>query len=223
MHSFLRNTAQEIIQTYLELQNLVVVLPNRRAGLFFTKHLGTLIEKPTWMPEIKTIEDVFFQYAGQRPSDDLTLIFELYKVYQTLHPEPEAFDRFYFWGEMILKDFNDLDQFIAEAKKLYLYLYEIKEIESDLSFLTDQQIALIRQFWDSFQNQGRGHQEKFLKFWQILYPLYDAFKASLNVSGMAYSGMLYRKVAEKLDVITPPEKQYVFYRFQCFLPKQRKS
>lgn len=222
MHSFLRNTAQKIIQTYPELQNLVLVLPNRRAGLFFTKHLGTLIDKPTWMPEIKTIEDVFYQYAGQRPSDDLTLIFELYKVYQTLHPEPETFDRFYFWGEMILKDFNDVDQFMAEAKKLYLYLYEIKEIESDLSFLTEQQIALIRQFWDSFQNQGRGHQEKFLKFWQILYPLYDALKASLNVSGMAYSGMLYRKVAEKLDGIETPEKQYVFIGFNAFTKTEEK-
>lgn len=222
MQSFLRNTAQEILQSFPETQNLVIVLPNRRAGLFFTKHLGTLIEKPTWMPEIKTIEDVFYQYAGQRPSDDLSLIFELYKVYQTMHPEPESFDRFYFWGEMILKDFNDVDQFMAEAKKLYLYLYEIKEIESDLSFLTDQQIALIRQFWDSFQNQGRGHQEKFLKFWQILYPLYDAFRGSLNVSGMAYSGMLYRKVAEKLDVIAIPEKQYVFIGFNAFTKTEEK-
>ncbi|WP_373496319.1 PD-(D/E)XK nuclease family protein [Aquiflexum sp.] len=222
MHSFLRNTAEEIIQTYPELQNLVIVLPNRRAGLFFTKHLGILIDKPTWMPEIKTIEDVFYQYAGQRPPDDLTLIFELYKVYQTLHPEPETFDRFYFWGEMILKDFNDVDQFMAEAKKLYLYLYEIKEIESDLSFLTEQQIALIRQFWDSFKNQGRGHQDKFLKFWQILYPLYDAFKSSLNVSGMAYSGMLYRKVAEQLGQITPPEKQYVFIGFNAFTKTEEK-
>ncbi len=103
MHSFLRNTAASILQEYQELQNLVIVLPNRRAGLFFTQHLGALIEKSTWMPEVKTIEDVFYQYAGQRPSDDLTLIFELYKVYQSLHPEPETFDRFYFWGEMILK------------------------------------------------------------------------------------------------------------------------
>lgn len=222
MNSFLRNTAQEIIQTYLELQNLVIVLPNRRAGLFFTKHLGTLIDKPTWMPEIKTIEDVFYEYAGQRPSDDLTLIFELYKVYQTLHPEPESFDRFYFWGEMILKDFNDVDQFMAEAKKLYLYLYEIKELESDLSFLSDQQIALIRQFWDSFQNQGKGHQEQFLKFWQLLSPLYEAFQASLNVSGSAYSGMLYRKVAENLETISRPDKQWVFIGFNAFTATEEK-
>lgn len=216
MHSFLRNTAASILQEYKELQNLVIVLPNRRAGLFFTQHLGALIEKPTWMPEVKTIEDVFYQYAGQRPADDLTLIFELYKVYQSLHPEPEAFDRFYFWGEMILKDFNDLDQFMADAKKLYLHLSEIKELESDLSFLSNSQIELIRQFWNSFERQDRSHQEKFLKFWQMLSPLYHAFQASLEVSGLAYSGKLYRRIAASVGEIPRPEKQFIFIGFNAF-------
>ncbi|WP_113922952.1 PD-(D/E)XK nuclease family protein [Cognataquiflexum aquatile] len=222
MHSFLRNTADSILQEYQELQNLVIVLPNRRAGLFFTQHLGALIEKPTWMPEVKTIEDVFYQYAGQRPSDDLTLIFELYKVYQRLHPEPETFDRFYFWGEMILKDFNDLDQFMADAKKLYLHLSEIKELESDLSFLSNSQIELIRQFWNSFERQDRSHQEKFLKFWQMLSPIYQAYQVSLEVSGLAYSGKLYRKVAQSLGEISKPEKQFIFIGFNAFTGTEEK-
>lgn len=222
MHSFLRNTAASILQEYQELQNLVIVLPNRRAGLFFTQHLGALIEKPTWMPEVKTIEDVFYQYAGQRPSDDLTLIFELYKVYQSLHAEPETFDRFYFWGEMILKDFNDLDQFMADAKKLYLHLSEIKELESDLSFLSNSQIELIRQFWNSFERHDRSHQEKFLKFWQMLSPIYRAYQASLEVSGLAYSGKLYRKVAQSLEEISKPEKQFIFIGFNAFTGTEEK-
>ena len=119
MHSFLKNTAWEILEKHRNLQNLTLILPNRRAGLFFTQHLGTLITEPMWMPEVKTIEDVFYQYAGQRPADDLTLIFELYRVYYDLHPAPEDFDRFFFWGELILKDFNDLDQFMVDARKLY--------------------------------------------------------------------------------------------------------
>ena len=83
------------------------------------------------MPEVKTIEDIFYQYAGQRPADDLTLIFELYRVYKDMHPAPEDFDKFFFWGEMILKDFNDLDQFMADAKRLYHQLAEFKEFEAE--------------------------------------------------------------------------------------------
>lgn len=222
MHSFLRNTAESILKENQDLQNLVIVLPNRRAGLFFTQHLGSLIDKPTWMPEVRTIEDIFYQYAGQRPADDLTLIFELYKVYQKLHPAPEEFDKFYFWGEMILKDFNDVDQFLVNAKKLYLHLSEIKDLESDLSFLTENQVELIKQFWRSFERQDRSHQDKFLKFWELLNPLYQAFQSSLEVSGFAYSGKLYRKVAESLDSLAMPDKKFIFIGFNAFTATEEK-
>ena len=216
MHSFLKNTAKEILESGVDLQKLTVVLPNRRAGLFFTQNLGSLITEPTWMPEVKTIEDIFYDLAGNRPADDLTLIFELYSVYQELNPEAETFDRFYFWGEMILKDFNDVDQFMANADKLYHHLSEIKELESDLSFLTESQVELIKQFWSSFIRQDRDHQEKFLKFWQLLSPLYASFQGSLAISGLAYSGMLYRKVAESLDILSRPEKTHYFIGFNAF-------
>ncbi|MFD2036895.1 PD-(D/E)XK nuclease family protein [Belliella marina] len=222
MHSFLKDTAARILEEQTNLQDLVIILPNRRAGLFFTQHLGSLIEKPTWMPDIKTIEDIFYLYAGQRPADDLTLIFELYKVYKTVHPAPEPFDKFYFWGEMMLKDFNDVDQFMAEAKKLYHHLSEIKDIESDLSFLTESQIELIKQFWSSFDQQDRSHQEKFLRFWQLLNPIYTAFQAALDVSGLAYSGKLYRKVAENLESIPKPDKKYMFIGFNAFTTTEEK-
>jgi hypothetical protein len=222
MHSFLINTAKEILEKHENLQNLSIVLPNRRAGLFFTKHLGTLISQPTWMPEVKTIEDIFYQYAGQRPTDDLTLIFELYRVYRDLHPNPEDFDRFFFWGEMILKDFNDVDQFMTDAKRLYHQLAEFKEFESDQSFLTEGQVVLIQQFWNSFIRQDRMHQEKFLKFWELLNPLYQAFQASLDVSGLAYSGKLYRKVVESLDQLEKPEKHTIFIGFNAFTGTEEK-
>lgn len=216
MHNFLRNTAEKILKESRSLKEVVVILPNRRAGLFFTQHLGTLIDQPTWMPEVKTIEDLFYELAGKWPADDLTLIFELYRVYQDLHPDPETFDRFFFWGEMILKDFNDVDQFMADPEKLYHHLAEIKELESDLSFLTGSQIELIRQFWNSFISQDKKHQEKFLKFWQLLKPLYRAFQSSLEVSGLAYSGKLYRQVAGNLGAIEKPSKKYIFLGFNAF-------
>lgn len=222
MESFLKETASAILRDYKDLHNLVLVLPNRRAGLFFTQHLGQLIDKPTWMPQVKTIEDLFFQLAGQRPADDLTLIFELYRVYQNIHPQPEAFDRFYFWGEMILKDFNDLDQFMVDAGKLYHQLSELKELESDLGYLSPAQIELIRQFWRSFERQDRKHQEKFLKFWQLLGPLYQSFQSALELSGLTYSGRIYRHVAEGLEKLERPDKHFVFIGFNAFTRTEEK-
>ncbi len=222
MDSFLRETAEDLLNRKGQLRGMTIILPNRRAGLFFTRHLGQLIQQPAWMPAIKTIEDLFNDMAQLRPADSLTLIFELYQVYTQLHPTPEPFDRFYFWGELILKDFNDLDQFMVDASKLYHQLSEIKEIETDWSFLTEHQIALIKAFWRSFEGKESHHKDKFLKFWELLAPLYGAFQGSLKVSGLAYAGMIYRQVAESLPQMQPPESNHVFVGFNAFTLTEKK-
>src|SRR5690606_23092588 len=115
MRNFLKYTTRKILSDFNALHQLLLVFPNLRAALSFSKHLGDLIEKPQWMPEVKTIEEIFYSHAGKKPADQLTLIFELYHVYAGLHANPEPFDRFYYWGEIILKDFNDLDNFLVDA------------------------------------------------------------------------------------------------------------
>ena len=199
MTPFLKETAQQLLDSGQDLKDLRVVLPNRRAGLFFTKYLGELIEQPVWMPEVITIEQLVYQLAGNTPTDDLTLVFELYETYRTLQKDAEPFDRFFHWGELILKDFNDLDQFLAPVKQVYAHLAEIKEFESDLSFLTEDQWALIAQFWKAFERQNETEKARFLKFWQILGALYEGFQERLQKSGLAYGGQLYRQVASTTD------------------------
>ncbi|GAB3652685.1 PD-(D/E)XK nuclease family protein [Echinicola sediminis] len=222
MQSFLRDTAASLLKKYDDLKKVTVILPNRRAGLFFTQHLGQLIDRPQWMPAVKTVEDLFYELADQRPTDQLSLIFELYKVYKELQHDPEPFDRFYYWGEMILKDFNDIDQFLVDPTKLYSLLAEIKSIESDLSFLTEGQVELVKQFWKSFQREGRGHQDKFLRFWQLLLPLYERYQQELDVLGLAYSGKLYRKAVAKLEGLERPGQSYVFVGFNAFTRTEEK-
>ncbi|EPA00551.1 hypothetical protein A33Q_0024 [Indibacter alkaliphilus LW1] len=222
MDSFLKDTAASILASGRDLKEVTVILPNRRAGLFFIRQLGELIENPSWMPEVKTIEQVFTGLTGQVPADDLSLVFELYEVYCQLQPEPEDFDRFYFWGELILKDFNDIDQFMADAKTLYRNLSEIKSFESDLSYLTEEQIKLIEQFWKSFKSQEEKEKEKFLRFWQVLGDLYERFNAHLDVSGKYYSGKIYKNGVLQLDRMATPAKHHVFVGFNAFTITEEK-
>lgn len=222
MNPFLKETAQKILESGRDLKEITVVLPNRRAGMFFTRYMGELIQEPVWMPEVITIEQLFYRLAGNTPADELTLIFELYELYRQIQKEPEDFDRFYFWGELILKDFNDLDQFLAPAKTVYTNLAEIKEFESDLSFLSEEQKELISQFWKAFERQNESEQERFLRFWQILAQLYDQFQARLRTAGLAYSGQLYRQVAENTNLIAKPEKHVVFVGFNAFTLTEEK-
>uniref|UniRef100_UPI00404887C1 PD-(D/E)XK nuclease family protein n=1 Tax=Algoriphagus sp. TaxID=1872435 RepID=UPI00404887C1 len=222
MTPFLKETAQQLLDSGQDLKDLRVVLPNRRAGLFFTKYLGELIEQPVWMPEVITIEQLVYQLAGNTPTDDLTLVFELYETYRTLQKDAEPFDRFFHWGELILKDFNDLDQFLAPVKQVYAHLAEIKEFESDLSFLTEDQWALIAQFWKAFERQNETEKARFLKFWQILGALYEGFQERLQKSGLAYGGQLYRQVASTTDSIPKPDKHLIFIGFNAFTGAEEK-
>ena len=222
MNPFLKETAQKILESGRDLKEITVVLPNRRAGLFFTRYMGELIQEPVWMPEVITIEELFYRLAGNTPADELTLIFELYELYRQIQTEPEDFDRFYFWGELILKDFNDLDQFLAPAKTVYTNLAEIKEFESDLSFLSEEQKALISQFWKAFERQNASEQERFLGFWQILAHFYDQVQVRLRTAGLAYSGQLYRQVVEHTDQIPKPGKHVVFVGFNAFTLTEEK-
>jgi hypothetical protein len=222
MIPFLKETAQQLLTSGRDLKGLRVVLPNRRAGLFFTKYLGELIQQPVWMPEVVTIEQLVYELSGNTPTDDLTLVFELYEQYRCLQKDPEPFDRFYHWGELILKDFNDLDQFLAPVKQVYAHLAEIKEFESDLSFLTEEQWALIAQFWKAFERQNETEKERFLKFWQILGSLYEGFQVRLQASGKAYGGQLYRQVASNTEIIAKPDKQVVFIGFNAFTLAEEK-
>src|SRR5690606_15540007 len=97
-----------------------------------------------------------------------------------------------------------------------------KVIENDLTYLTDSQINLIREFWRSFEVKDKLHQEKFLKFWKMLRPIYTNFQDALSGTGMAYSGMLYRQVVDRLMQLEKPDRHYVFIGFNAFTLTEEK-
>ena len=100
MIPFLKETAKSLLDSGRDLKAIRLVLPNRRAGLFFTKYLGELIDQPVWMPEVLTIEQLVYQLAQNTPTDELTLVFELYEQYCQLQKDPEPFDRFFSLGRV---------------------------------------------------------------------------------------------------------------------------
>lgn len=58
----------------------------------------------------------------------------------------EDFDRFVFWGDMLISDFNDADRYLAEPRELFRNVKDLREISSD--FLTEEQKNIIKKYWD---------------------------------------------------------------------------
>ncbi len=200
MSTFLGELAQHILVAYRgRLAELQIVFPNRRAGLYLRKELGRRIHDPVWMPRIYTMEEYVLSKSSLQPIEKLEGIFSLYEIYKIHQPEAERFDKFFFWGEMILKDFEEIDQYLVDPEKLFTTIRSQKELDEAFYFLEEEDRRIIEEFWSTFLPDVDTAQERFLRTWEILHPIYLEFKRQLICQGKGYNGLIYRQLAERLD------------------------
>ena len=79
MKPFLLELAEQIKKDHGVLDEVTLVFPNRRAILYFRKHLGSLLVNPAFAPSMVTIEDFIGGFSKLRTPDRLELVFRLYK------------------------------------------------------------------------------------------------------------------------------------------------
>ena len=197
---FLQQVAANLWQRYGEqLGKLTIVLPTRRACLYFAEYLSELISKPVWQPSYKTLDGLMAESGSMAIADQYRLLVELYKVYIKHRKVQESFDHFYFWGEAMLNDFNTIDKYRVNARQLFRNLADQKELEGDYSFLDEAQVSLIQSFWQSFNpGESTAIQKSFVEIWDILYMVYTDFKQALKTKNIAYEGMSERWLADAL-------------------------
>lgn len=192
-----------------DIEKTCFVFPNRRSLVFFKKYLGDLVREsgsgvPLLLPPLFTVSDFFARLSGVTVSDKLPLLLELYDVYKKLNPQAEPLDEFIFWGDAMLSDFDDADKFLSDAKGLMQNVQDLKAIQDNMSYLTENQQAAIEHFLKHFQG-GKPSvvKSRFLGLWNLLYPIYLNFNAALDAKGMAYEGKMYRSLAERLKAGEP--------------------
>lgn len=176
------------------------VFPNRRSSLFFKKYLGEVADGAMFVPHITTISEMFQSLSGLQLADTPTQLFELWKVYNKLNgsdEEGESLDDFLTWGSLILSDFSDIDQYLVDAKQLFTNIKEQKEIQSDTSYLTDDQVNAIRQLVGMREGADtKEFKKRFFGVWDNMYNVYKEYNERLKEKGLAYGAMQYRVVAE---------------------------
>ena len=212
MKGFLTEIADELLRQYGDdMGKVTLVFPNRRAGLFLRQILRNRTKKAVWAPEIISFRDFIERESGLTVPDSLYLIFQLYQVYRRMIPHKEAFEEFYFWGQMLLRDFDEIDKYLIHARQLYTDLSRQKELDAAFDYLTPEQQDLIRQFWRGFDSGTSSSQEEFLRIWKKLYDVYSGFREVLANQGYAYEGALYRDLAERIDQHTWQYKNDVIW------------
>ena len=208
MKTFLEEVAEKVYKDHPRLETVTVIFPNRRAALYFRKHLTGLLSRPAFAPAIHTIEDFFGRLSQSHVPDKLILISILFKSYCTVmdsypgESDSEKITRledFYFWGEMLLRDFDEVDKYLVPAEPLFKDLSHQKELDASFDFLTEEQKAFLKDFWSSFDVNESVNKQRFLRMWKRLPQIYERFRRDLKDKGMAYEGMLHRDVAESVE------------------------
>lgn len=130
MKPFLQQVAEAFFTHYgRDISQLAFVFPNRRAGLFFQKYLSEEAVQPLFSPKILTINDLFVQLSGKTLADKMSMLFKLYEIYLQRSGADETFDQFIYWGEMLLGDFDDIDKYMVDARKLFTNVTDLRMLD----------------------------------------------------------------------------------------------
>lgn len=211
-HSFISEVVERVLKNEAQaLRNVTVVFPNRRAGLFFRKELSKHIDKPIWMPQVISMEDFVLSFSSLRKVEKIEAIFSLYEVYKAHQKKDESFDQFFFWGEMILRDFEEIDQYLVNTDQLFTSIKTQKELDEEFYFLDEEDKRIIQSFWSSFLPKATASQEAFLETWKILRPIYADYRERLLAKGIAYGGLIYREISDNLHDVAPAEGSKIYF------------
>jgi len=192
---FLEHIVEDINPEQLnELENKAYVFPTRRAGVHFQELLKSRFNNHTfWAPQVFSIDDFIIHLSGKHPTDELTLIFDLFKSYKKYDPQIK-FDKFFNWAKVLIRDFDEIDKYLVDASKLYRNLFEIEELDQQFADQEETQF-LISQFNKVIHSSKNGAMSRsFVKAWDIIGKVYLDFQTQLSKEGKAYPGMLYREV-----------------------------
>ncbi len=197
------------------IENTIFVFPGRRASVFFQQYLSTQAENAIFAPLCYTLSDFFQALAPQYEKEDrIALLFRLYGCYRNITTSNESFDSFMSFGEILLKDFNDIDNYLVDAKSIYSNIASLKEME-DHSYLTEEQIAALSHYLGYIEDTDKSFQAKTGANWAILGELYQQFTQQLLAENLTYDGLLHRQVVEQETLTLPPCDEIVFVGFNA--------
>ena len=191
MISFLGKVARHIHENHPNnTENICVVLPSKRAGLFLKKEIAKVFEKTIWSPILLSQDDFIQEICSAKIISSFELTLHFYSVYKNLPAEEEKddFNEFLNWAPSLLSDFDSIDRHLIDPAKFFGYINESRALE----------------VWNVDGQPLSDFQKEYLRFWKNLYQYYTALNASLKEHKLITGGQAYRLASE---IIAKPDFQ----------------
>ena len=200
MYSFISESVKFLCEKYeKDISNVNILLPSKRAQSFFNIELAKYFENTAvWQPKYFSVDVLCEDVTRKKVGDKIKLLIELYRVYQKYHPN-EQFDDFYGWGEMLLSDFDSIDNYLLDARSVFCNINDLYEIDAIYDEVAQEHRDLINNFWNIFKTSRKSDEKaSFVSIWNTLFDVYTDYNERLEQIGMTYKGRLYRQTAEFL-------------------------
>lgn len=235
METFLEETAKDILQKYGSRESVCVVFPNKRTLSFFRKAYGEAVGSTSFAGNFFTINKVIAQLSGFVPvEDNVNLLFTLYDAFVEVFKNSEynarlasGFDVFYDTGVKLLKDFNEIDNYLIDLHQLCNNFADIADIEAFYakSSFSDDQIEAIKSFWNNFSTERLSNEKRrYKELWINLPRVHEIFVKKLLERNVGYTGFINRLICNKIDegTLDPKYKTYIFVGFNALNKTERK-
>ena len=119
------------------LEDYCFVFPNRRSGQFFAHYLqrqllSNVARRPHLLPCVTAINDFIAEFTGTASATDIEMMFALYDAYsQAMGNDAQEFDKFIYWAQLIISDYNDIDKSLTDADGVYRNLSDLHDLSSN--------------------------------------------------------------------------------------------
>ncbi|MCU0370251.1 MAG: PD-(D/E)XK nuclease family protein [Bacteroidales bacterium] len=185
MKPFLQRLAEQIAARYGEDPGQVcVVLPNRRAGLYLKKYLAGTLAKTAWAPQTYSVEDFITSVSGLQIIDPAGLLFEFYQIHKEVHGDKaQDFDVFAEWGQVLLKDFDEIDRHLVDPEKIFTFL----------------DAARAYSVWNLNERPLTDQEKHYIEFYRSFLTYYRRLNTALTSKKTVYQGFAYRTVAVNIE------------------------
>ena len=189
MIPFLDKIADRLLEKFPHnMENVAVVLPSKRAVVFFKYYLSKKINKPIFLPEFFSIEEFIEKLSGLQVLDNISLQFRLFQTYLKCPPKKQdTFDDFLKWSNVLLHDFNEIDRNLVDAQAIYTNLKDVKQLEN-----------WSIENWSFSDAKLTDIQSDYVSFFEGMLDWYYHFRKSLLDDHLGFNGMVYKQAAENI-------------------------
>ncbi|MFD0834892.1 PD-(D/E)XK nuclease family protein [Mariniflexile aquimaris] len=202
MTTFIFDVLKDLHSRDVNFSKLTFILPSKRAGLFLKHQLSKVTNQTIFSPHILSIEEFVEEMSQLKSISNSELLFHFYNTYVhlTKESEPDSFETFSKWAQILLQDFNEIDRYLILQKNIFDYLSAIQDLKH----------------W-SLEENKTDFVKKYLSFWKKLPVYYQHYTEQLLNKKIGYQGLIYREAVENLEayIQNNSNKQHVFLGFNA--------